>query len=206
MSVPEVLTYAISTALEAVLMTNPAADFDPSRHTEHAHSRWSQRLAGGAHALIRHIERLDSSAVRQFIDGLSSENKHQRFLMHLDRAGESFITHLTHVDGINEVALVAVIKDGAAEKILGLCYYRKNTEQSSANCTLMVADDWQRKGLGAALIRHLTEIARADALVKLSITEYAENLELRGLAHELGFHVHLDPDDTNQLIYTLSLV
>ncbi len=169
------------------------------------HLRWSQRLAGGAHALIRHIERLDSYAVRLFIDGLSTENKHQRFLMHLDRTGETFITHLTHVDGLHEVALVAVMKDGAAEKVLGLCYYRKDIEQNGANCTLMVADDWQQKGLGAALIRHLIEVARADALVKLSFVEYAENLELRHLAHELGFHVHVDPDDTEQLIYTLNL-
>lgn len=190
-------------------MTNPATDSPANK----AHSidaevtplRWSQRLAGGAHALIRQIERLDSYAVRQFIDNLSAETKHQRFLMHLDRAGESFITHLTHVDGLHEVGLVAVMKDGAAEKILGLCHYRKDIEQNTAACTLMVADDWQHKGLGAALIRHLIEIARADELVKLSFVEYAENLELRGLAHELGFHVHVDPDDSNQLIYSTDL-
>ena len=190
-------------------MTDPASDSPASQaHSidpERAHLRWSQRLAGGAHALICHIERLDTYAVRQFIDGLSSENKHQRFLMHLDRAGESFITHLTHIDGLHEVALVAVMKDGAAEKILGLCYCRKNIEQNGANCTLRVADDWQKKGLGAALIRHLIEIARADGLETLSFIEYAENLELRGLAHELGFHVHVDPNDTEQLVYTLNL-
>ena len=190
-------------------MTNPASDSPASQaHSidpEHAHLRWSQRLAGGTHALIRHIERLDTYAVRQFIDGLSTENKHQRFLMHLDRACESFITHLTHVDGLHEVALVAVMKDGAAEKVLGLCYYRKDIDQNTAACTLMVADDWQQKGLGKALIRHLIEIARADELVKMSFVEYAENLELRGLAHELGFHTHVDPKDTEQLVYTLNL-
>ncbi len=190
-------------------MTNPATDSAASQahsiDTENTQLRWSQRVAGGAHALIRQIERLDSYAVRQFIDGLSVETKQQRFLMHIDRAGESFITHLTHVDGLHEVALVAVMKDGAAEKILGLCHYHKDVEHNTAAGTLMVADDWQRKGLGAALIRHLIEIARADELVRMSFVEYAENLELRGLAHELGFHVHVDPDDSNQLIYSTDL-
>jgi len=190
-------------------MTNPSIDKyardGSSANDGHANLRWSQRLVGGAHALIRQIERLDAYAVRQFIDGLSSENKHQHFLLHIGRAGESFVTHLTHVDGINEVALVAVMKEGAAEKILALCYYRKEIAQSCATCTLMIADDWQNKGLGGALIRHLIEIARTDRLGTMRFIENAENLELRGLAHELGFHVHVNPDDTNQLIYTMDL-
>ena len=118
---------------------------------------------------------------------------------------EKYIAQLTNLDGINEVALVAVVKDGAAEKIVGVSRYSNDVAQNRCECALAVSDDWHHKGLGTALMKHLIEIARSNRIAAMESVEYAENLAMRTLLHELDFHVRADPHDAQQVIYTLIL-
>ena len=166
--------------------------------------RWSQNLSGGAHVLIRPINKLDANAERAFIDGLSSDAKRLRFMAQIHPT-EKFIAQLTNLDGINEVALVAVTKDGAAEKIVGVSRYSNDVQQNRCECALAVSDDWQHKGLGTALMKHLIEVARSNRIAVMESFEFAENMAMRTLLHELDFHVRLDPNDARQVVYTLIL-
>ncbi len=167
--------------------------------------RWSQRLGGGVHVLIRPITKLDASAERAFIEGLSANTMRMRFMAQIQHPSEAFISRLTNLDGIHDVALVAVTKDGAAEKIVGVSRYSRHATENRCECALAVSDDWQHKGLGTALMRHLIEIAKAQGLALMESTEFAENLDMRTLLHELGFHLRSDPDDSSQVIYSLVL-
>lgn len=167
--------------------------------------RWSQSLSGGGHVLIRPINKLDANAERAFIEGLSSDAKRLRFMGQIAHPTEKFIAQLTDLDGTNEVALVAVVKDGAAEKIVGVSRYSNDVAQNRCECALAVSDEWQHKGLGTALMKHLIEVARSNRIAAMESIEYAENLAMRTLLLELEFHVRVNPHDVQQVIYTLTL-
>ncbi len=166
---------------------------------------WSLNLSGGAHVLIRPINKLDTVAERNFIEGLSSDAQRLRFMAQIPHPTEEFITQLVDLDGINEVALVAVVKEGAEEKIIGVSRYSVDAENNRCECALVVNNDWHHNGIGTALMKHLIEIARANKIATMQSTEYAENGAMRTLLQELGFHMHTDPDDARFFIYTLLL-
>lgn len=183
--------------------TRPAsADADAPPRFEH---RWHQSLSGGGHVLIRPISKQDASAERAFIEGLSANTQRMRFMAHVKHPSDKFITALTHVDGISQVALVAVLKEGAAEKIVGVSRYHLDAAKNRCECALVIADDWQHKGLGTALMKHLIELARTNQISTLESVEFAENTDMRALMHKLGFHMRSDPDDATQVIYRLVL-
>lgn len=167
--------------------------------------RWSQSLSGGAHVLIRPINRLDASAERGFIDGLPSDTKRLHFTAQIQRSTEKYSALLSPLDAANEVTLVAVVKDGAAEKIVGMARYSNDVAHNRCECALAVGDDWHHKGLGTALMKHLIELARINQIAAMQSRELAENLSMRTLLHELDFHVQLDPHDARLVIYTLEL-
>ena len=155
--------------------------------------------------MIRPINKFDANAERNFIEGLSSDAQRLRFMAQIVHPTEKFIAQLTNLDGINEVALVAVVKDGAAEKIVGVSRYSNDVVENRCECALVVSDDWRYKGLGTALMTHLIEIARSNRITAMESVEYAENLAMRKLLLELEFHARADPHDAQQVVYTLTL-
>jgi L-amino acid N-acyltransferase YncA len=68
-----------------------------------------------------------------------------------------------------------------------------------------IADAWQNKGLGQLLLKQLIAYARTHGLKQLYSVELADNIAMRDLATEFGMSVKRDPDDTNQVIYSLTL-
>lgn len=167
---------------------------------------WSQTLGGGEQVLIRPLSKLDASAHRDFFDGLSTATKRLRFLGLINQPSEALIAQLTDVDGKDKVALVAVMKEGATETILGVCRYSKLGDVKHCESALVVSDEWQHKGLGTALMQHLIEIARTQGLASMESTEFAENSDMLTLMRKLGFQVKTDPRDATLVTYTLDLL
>lgn len=166
---------------------------------------WSLNLNSGAHVLIRPINKSDAHAERRFIEGLSSDAQRLRFMAQIPHPTDEFIAQLTELDGVTEVALVAVVKDGDAESIVGVSRYSLDSENGRCECALSVSADWHHNGIGTALMKHLIEIARSNKIAAMESTEYAENAAMRTLLQELGFHMRADPDDARFVIYTLLL-
>lgn len=166
---------------------------------------WTEPLANGARVQIRPICELDAAAERAFIEGLSTKSMHNRFLGLVAHPTDEFVEQLTDIDYLNDVALVAVTEDTGSERIVGVSRYATDSAQERCECAVVVADDWQNKGLGTALMKHLIDIARLRGLRVMESVDLAENVEMRELARYLGFESRPDPDDPHQVIYTLSL-
>jgi GNAT superfamily N-acetyltransferase len=167
--------------------------------------RWTQTLNDGSDVLIRPIRRQDAAAERAFIVGLSPQSMHNRFLGQIAHPGDAFIEQLTDIDYVNDVALVAVVVDEAGEKIVGVSRYAKDLDGARCESAVVVADAWQHRGLGTALMKHLILIAQERGLQTMESIDLAENSAMRDLARELGFRVRQDPDGAEQVIYTLDL-
>jgi L-amino acid N-acyltransferase YncA len=98
---------------------------------------------------------------------------------------ECEITYLTHVDHVSHEALVAIDSDGA---ILGIAQYDAlNGRPHYADVGVLVAGDWRRRGVGAALLRLLTIRARSNHLVRLTATTTWGNSAARALYAAAGF-------------------
>ena len=74
-----------------------------------------------------------------------------------------------------------------------------------AEITVAVADAWQHQGLGKILLRHLVDYARMHGVPRLYSLDAVNNVRMRKLARSVGFTEQPDPDDNNQVIYSLDL-
>lgn len=170
---------------------------DPTR------PRWMETLRDRSQVLIRPLAPTDRAAELAFVEGLTEEARRYRFLGTMDTASERLLDTLTEVDQVHDVAFAAVVPDDGHERIVGVSRYGLNGD--GCECAVTVSDDWQDKGLGTALMRHLIEVARARGMHRMYSVDSAENLRMRDLARFLGFHTRVDPDDPSQVIHELAL-
>lgn len=168
-------------------------------------TRWSDTLHDQRHVLIRPMTRLDRDAERAFIEGLSDASRRNRFLGQVRRPSEQMIARLTDVDQVHDVAFVAVTTQDPPGEIVGVSRYATDPSGLGCECAVTVADAWQQKGLGTLLMNHLIDVARARGIRTMTSIDAADNLAMNELAHDLGFHSRIDPDDSTQVLHELAL-
>lgn len=167
--------------------------------------RWSETLRDHSDVLIRPITKQDKAGERDFIEGLSDEAKRYRFLGQIGSPSDLMLERFTDIDYVHDMAFVAVVQDGASEHIVGVSRYGTDPSGERCECAVTVSDDWQDKGLGTTLMRHLIEFARKQGVHTMYSMDSAENVAMNDLARFLGFRTRPDPDDGNQVIHELAL-
>jgi GNAT superfamily N-acetyltransferase len=154
---------------------------------------------------IRPIRMSDMDMERDFIRRLSPESKHFRFLGGVSELPAAELKRLCDVDGDHTMAFVATVRRADGELEIGVSRYAQNAEADVREIAVTVADEWQHKGLGLQLMSPLIEAAKAHGVRQLYSIDLASNTAMASLAHELGMNSVRDPDDSNQIIYSLAL-
>lgn len=167
--------------------------------------RWSETLRDGSHVVIRPITKHDKAAERTFIEELSPDARRMRFLGDVRHPSERLIEQFTDIDYVHDVAFVAVTAVDSREKIVGVSRYSTDECGLNCECAVTVNDEWQQKGLGTLLMKHLIEVARGKGVRRMTSIDSAENVEMRDLARYLGFATRVDPDNTSQVLHELDL-
>lgn len=167
--------------------------------------RWTETLRNHRQVVIRPITPLDKAAEREFIEGLSTEARHFRFLGAVRSPSDAMIDKLTRIDHVHDVAFAAVAADDAGERFVGVSRYGTDADGRSCECAVTISDGWQGHGLGTILMGHLIDVARARGIETMYSMDSAENTRMHDLAKALGFHTRPDPDDATQVIHQLAL-
>ena len=170
-----------------------------------AHLAVRMPLADGTPIAIRPIEKTDKKIELDFLNGLSSTTRYQRLLSTRNLLpGE--LRRLTEIDYEREMALIATIAtdDGAAEQEIGVARYVRD-DGDGAELAIVIADRWQRRGLGALLLTHLIAAARDAGVRKLTGLTLATNPAMLQLAKRLGFVLRRQPGDPTLMQIALEL-
>jgi acetyltransferase len=178
-----------------------AIDPDPSKVVT------TLTLRDGRHVRVRSIRPADASMDRAFFAGLSEQSRYMRFMQHLAELTPRLVRQFTQIDDTREMALVALADTSADEAIVGIARYVAESEQEggSAEFAIVIADEWQRHGLGRALMELLINGARRRGLRRLIGNILAVNTPMCALVTVLGFAIHADPEDARHVIATLEL-
>ena len=117
-------------------------------------------LPDGARILIRPIEPGDAPQLGKFHDDLSEVSRYRRFLTPIGHLTKRQLDFLTHIDHETHEALIAV--DATTGEGVGVGrYVRDPDDAGQAEVVVVVADPWQDRGAGTALVERLTARARA---------------------------------------------
>lgn len=155
--------------------------------------RHQHLLADGTRVIVRPINAGDGDKLREAFERLSPQSRYRRFFTSMPRLSESMVHHLLDVDGVNRVAWAAIDADGDGEPGIGVArYFRVKGEPDAAEAAVAVVDDYQRRGIGALLLRHLTMTARENGITHFVGTVLADNRPMLDLVESVGGHYKLD--------------
>ena len=142
-------------------------------------------LGDGASISVRPIEPGDKPQLQRGFERLSGASVYKRFLSPLTQLRPMDLIYLTEVDHHDHEALIA-FDEQTGEPVGVARYVRSATEPAEAEFAITVVDDWQRRGVGTALMGQLAERARAEGVRRFTALLLAENREMRGLLEKLG--------------------
>lgn len=144
---------------------------------------------------------------RAFFIRLSTESRYMRFMQHLAELTPTLVKQFTQIDDSREMALVALDGPSGNEEIVAIARYVAATgeEGETGEFAIVIADAWQRYGLGRALMELLIGGARRHGLRKLVGNVLAVNASMRALATALGFVINANPEEPGHVIATLEL-
>jgi RimJ/RimL family protein N-acetyltransferase/nucleotide-binding universal stress UspA family protein len=141
------------------------------------------QLSDGTPVLVRPIEPEDREALRAGFERLSPESRYRRFFAPVPRLRERDLDYLTVVDHHDHEALVAFAQDSGEG--IGVARFVR-TAADEAEPAIVVADDWQGRGLAALLLDALVDRAREEGVRRFVAPVLADNKAAIAVMERLG--------------------
>ena len=134
----------------------------------------TETLSDGRKVEIRAQRPDDREGLRAAVHRASAETLYHRFFAVKHELSEKEAHFFLDIDFVNHVALVALAGENGRPAIIGGCRYVV-VAPGRAEVAFSVIDDYQKKGLGAALMRHIAAIGRQAGLEELVAEVLSDN-------------------------------
>jgi GNAT superfamily N-acetyltransferase len=131
---------------------------------------------------LRLLEPTDANLIRRFYWRLSQETIYRRFMGPVMPPADDLCRRLTDVNHRDRDALIALDAHGIA----GVARYAADPGESTYDVAVVVADEWQGKGLGRLLMRRLAHIARLRGISRFHATMFGDNRRAVALVRSLS--------------------
>ncbi len=165
---------------------------------------WHPRVAGET-VTIRPIQINDLEMEQDFIRRLSPAAKRFRFFGGVSELPSPELRRLCDVDGKYSMAFVATVLRNGREVEIGVARYAPYADSNTREMAVTVADEWQHRGLGTTLVKHLIETAKLNGVTQLYSVGLVDNGAMAALAKDFGMASMPDLSDPHQVIYSLAL-
>jgi GNAT superfamily N-acetyltransferase len=146
-----------------------------------------ERLRDGSEIEIRSLHPADKREMLAAVKSTSIESLERRFFVPKRHFSDKEVEFFMNVDFKSHVALIAKINANGRRVIAGGGRYIM-VEPGRAEMAFAVVDAYQKKGIGAVLMRHLVAIARDEGLTELIADVLPENAAILRLFGRFGFH------------------
>lgn len=156
-------------------------------------------LSDGTVVTFRAMRPKDSEIEQRFVRDLSESSKHMRFFSSIKELRSELLDQFTHPDYPNAYAVIATIRSGAREQLIGVARYAPTASPGISEFAVVVADEWQGFGVARQLLHGLTTAAAIAGIETLEGLVLKENHRMLELAVHLGFKVR-NVDNDNSVV------
>jgi acetyltransferase len=152
-------------------------------------------LPDGTAITIRPIRAEDAAIEAEFVRGLSEESRYFRFMDSVRELSADMLARFTRIDYDRHMALIATTAAGGREIQIAVARYVVGPADTECEFAIVVADAWQRRGVGGLLMRELMAAARLKGLTRMYGEVLAGNRKMLEFITRLGFDATHDPQD-----------
>ncbi|UWU95668.1 GNAT family N-acetyltransferase [Bradyrhizobium sp. CB1015] len=150
-------------------------------------------LKDGTPIQIRALHASDEADMLTAIARTGPQSLQSRFFILKRHFSEKERAYFMDVDFVNHVALAALAEEQGRDAIIGGGRYVV-VEPGQAEMAFVVVDAWQGRGVGSLLLRHLTDIARAQGVRELTAEVLSDNSPMRSVFAKAGFKLARSDD------------
>ncbi len=145
-------------------------------------------LTDGTKVHVRPIVPEDEPLLIEAVASMSERTVYFRFFSPLKRLPDALAHRLAVVDYNDRFAIVATThKPGGKERIVGVARYDRAAGSDVAETAVAVIDEYQRRGLGSALLAILGKVAREHGIKMFTLIVLPENQQMLGLLRKMGW-------------------
>lgn len=153
------------------------------------------RLKDGREVLLRPIRPEDEPLEYELIKGLSEETSRFRFFQVIREVTHEMLVRFCNIDYDREMAIIAEYNKDGKKRNVGVGRLIIEPDRKRGEFAVLVADDFQGKGLGTKLTDMLIEIALEKGLHSIFGIVLPENTKMIGLCKKLGFDIKYRTDE-----------
>ena len=155
------------------------------------------KIGDGLAVRTRPVRPEDAQLLLGFFEHLSAETRFMRFMEEIEALSPALVARFTQIDYDREMALIATTTgEDESEQMIGSARYALAADGESVEFALVVADAWQRYGLGRRLMGALIEVARNKGYRAIFGDVLGKNAKMLRLMQGLGFTVQPHPEDS----------
>jgi GNAT superfamily N-acetyltransferase len=156
-------------------------------------------LRDGVPVRLRLTRPTDAPRVRAFLEHLSDETRHRRFLAAMPQVPESVVRHFTFYDPRERMIVAATAHLDGTECMLGIADIAL-LETGVAELAVVVADEHQGRGVGTLLSEAIASLALRNGATHLKAEMLDRNIPMLRLMEALGPVVQ-SVEDGNWVVY-----
>jgi len=148
----------------------------------------TELLRDGRRVEIRALRPGDRAALLAAADHTSDQSLYRRFFGVRRAFSEEEVAAFVNVDFVDEIALIAMLREGEREVIAGGGRYIV-VRPGTAELAFTVVDEFQGQGIASALLRHLTALARAAGVREFIAEVLPDNTAMLRVSERSGLRM-----------------
>jgi acetyltransferase len=150
----------------------------------------------GTRVVVRPPLPQDAELQRAFFGQMSKEDRYSRFMTPLRELPETLAHRFSSIDYRSHVALLAAVFQDQTETMVGEArYVVDDSDPTSCEFAVAVADAWQMRGMAHLLLERLEAHASASGLSRMTASTLVTNTAMIALAVSKGYSITPCPGD-----------
>lgn len=146
-------------------------------------------LNSGTELYFRPIHPTDEPLMRDLLYDLSQETLYYRFMSHNQHFGSREIQNFVYVDHRKDVAIVGTLPEAHGDDIVAVGRYYLDERTNRAEVAFVIRDEWQNKGLGTFMFKHLITLAKASGISGFTAEVLRDNKRMHAIFNHSGYKV-----------------
>jgi acetyltransferase len=157
-------------------------------------------LDDGTKLTLRHIAPGDANKEQAFVRKLSVQSRYLRFHGSIKELNKQDLETMTNPDPRTAEALIIIYQGETNEEEIGSARFIIDADGRSCEFAIVVADAWQKRGLGRKLMDSLISHAQARGIKRIHGSVLSDNPWMLQFVKGLGFVETIDPEDDSVVL------